>query len=337
MTLSRTRSNVWDTWRRFCARRLCDGRSRSPWPSPFAPPAPPPGARLCSSASSLLWLGLTSRVRASSATAPHLPDADRCGTKANRSDVRPPRFRCDPFERDVALDPGRATAPRMLVPHMLSSTFVTGSTPADLFISWLNPTPHTIAVYASRPPSPATTQHSLAGGRYPLPAPDFHRQDRTSFPGALQNELIREITMKSMTPPRCIGPLGAHRRRFGETKPLRGKSGHASDERTDPDPQPLSAKPPVQAAALLQKQSQRADVGTEPVISAKQFLAKMPNAISGPVSLRHGLRRPKEARLLPLRPDCQKFPARFGKCSRDRCPPYGEGLRPRTRGNAVWQ
>jgi hypothetical protein len=50
-----------------------------------------------------------------------------------------------------------------------------------LKISWLNPTPHTIAVYASPPPSLATTQHSLAGGRYPLPAPVFHRQDRASF------------------------------------------------------------------------------------------------------------------------------------------------------------
>src|SRR5262245_32988888 len=34
---------------------------------------PPP----CSSASQLLWRGLTSRARASSATAPRLPDADR--------------------------------------------------------------------------------------------------------------------------------------------------------------------------------------------------------------------------------------------------------------------
>src|SRR4029077_21037665 len=32
---------------------------------------------LCSPASSLLWQGPTSRVRSSSASAPHLPDADR--------------------------------------------------------------------------------------------------------------------------------------------------------------------------------------------------------------------------------------------------------------------
>src|SRR5436305_15225109 len=48
-------------------------------------------------------------------------------------------------------------------------------------LSWLNPTPHAIAVYASRPLSPVTTQHSLPSGRYPLPGPDFHRLDRTSL------------------------------------------------------------------------------------------------------------------------------------------------------------
>ena len=29
--------------------------------------------------------------------------------------------------------------------------------------------------------SPSTTQHSLPGGRYPFPGPDFHRLDRASF------------------------------------------------------------------------------------------------------------------------------------------------------------
>src|ERR1700747_2933656 len=48
-------------------------------------------------------------------------------------------------------------------------------------LSWLNPTPHAIAVYASRPLSPVATQHSLPSGRYPLLGPDFHRLDRTSL------------------------------------------------------------------------------------------------------------------------------------------------------------
>src|SRR5208337_3191988 len=98
------------------------------------------------------------------------------------SGVRSPRFRRDPFVRDVAFDPGRATAPRISAPHMLPSTSITASAPAMLKFSWLNPTPHTIAVYASPSPSPATTQYSLTGGRYPpLPAPVFHRLGRASF------------------------------------------------------------------------------------------------------------------------------------------------------------
>src|SRR6202163_1761476 len=48
-------------------------------------------------------------------------------------------------------------------------------------VSWRNPTPHAIAVYASQPPSPVATQHSLPSGRYPLLGPDLHRLDRTSF------------------------------------------------------------------------------------------------------------------------------------------------------------
>src|SRR5262245_26453776 len=48
-------------------------------------------------------------------------------------------------------------------------------------LSWLNPTPHAIAVYASQPTSPLATQHSLPSGRYSLLGPDFHRLDRASF------------------------------------------------------------------------------------------------------------------------------------------------------------
>src|SRR5215204_752602 len=48
-------------------------------------------------------------------------------------------------------------------------------------LSWLNPTPHAIAVCASPPLSPVATQHSLPSGRYSLLGPDFHRLDRASF------------------------------------------------------------------------------------------------------------------------------------------------------------
>src|SRR3984893_16155997 len=63
--------------------RLCGAESCAcatgphfPWSPPFAPPTPQRIAPLCSSASQLLWPSATSRARASSATAPHLPDAD---------------------------------------------------------------------------------------------------------------------------------------------------------------------------------------------------------------------------------------------------------------------
>src|ERR1700758_740172 len=59
-------------------------------------------------------------------------------------------------------------------------------------LSWLNPTPRAIAVYASRPLSPAATQHSLPSGRYSLLGPDLHRLDRTSLrPAHLFDHLVR--------------------------------------------------------------------------------------------------------------------------------------------------
>src|SRR4051794_28202594 len=52
---------------------------------------------------------------------------------------------------------------------MLPSAIAPASAPATSRFSWLNPAPHTIAVYASPWSSPSTAQHSLPGGRYPLP------------------------------------------------------------------------------------------------------------------------------------------------------------------------
>src|SRR5271154_419791 len=84
-------------------------------------------------------------------------------------DVRPLRFRRGPFVRDVVSDTGGATAPGALtVPHVLPSTIMNVSASAILCFSVLNLTPHAITVYASHPPSPATTQHSLPGSALPL-------------------------------------------------------------------------------------------------------------------------------------------------------------------------
>jgi len=82
-------------------------------------------------------------------------------------DMRPLRFRRVPFGRDVAFDPGGATASRMSMPHVLPSTVPSVSASAKLLLSWLNPPPHPITVYASHPPSPTTAQHSLPGGALP--------------------------------------------------------------------------------------------------------------------------------------------------------------------------
>src|ERR1700681_5069822 len=97
------------------------------------------------------------------------------------SNARSPRFRRVPFVRDVVFDHGRASAPRMTGSHMLPSTLLTVSASAEFWFSRLNSTPHTMTVYASQPPSPATTQHSLPGARYGLPGPVSHRQDHASF------------------------------------------------------------------------------------------------------------------------------------------------------------
>src|SRR5262249_38753703 len=53
------------------------------------------------------------------------------------------------------------------MPHILPSTVPSVSASATLFLSWLNPPPHPITVYASHPPSPTTAQHSLPGGALP--------------------------------------------------------------------------------------------------------------------------------------------------------------------------
>src|SRR5262249_28419973 len=66
-------------------------------------------------------------------------------------------------------------------PHMLPSSEWKPSAPAMSDLSWFNPTPHAIAVYASRPLSPVAAQHSLPSGRYSLLGPDFQRLDRTSL------------------------------------------------------------------------------------------------------------------------------------------------------------
>src|SRR5262249_871480 len=85
-TSGRIRSSACDTLTRFCARHvlLLVRIPLGPRPSLHRHRCDHPCRRLrsglcslCSPASSLLWRGPTSRIRASSASVPHLPDADR--------------------------------------------------------------------------------------------------------------------------------------------------------------------------------------------------------------------------------------------------------------------
>src|SRR6516165_811270 len=118
----------------------------------------------------------------------------RCGTSRLCSlwpDMRSLRFRRVPFGRDGALDPGGATASRIAMPHILPSTVPSVSASATLFLSWLNPPPHPITVYASHPSSPTTAQHSLPGGALPSYRGRFfspagtHQRTGTEIPNPL--------------------------------------------------------------------------------------------------------------------------------------------------------
>ena len=149
--------------------RLCGAKSgacvagpHSPWSPPFAPPTPQRIAPLCSSASQPQWQGATSRARASSATAPHLPDADRRTrerTLNRRPDVGYPRFRRDLFARDVLFRPRRdGSASHDGIAHV-AFDHNDSLRSREFIISWLNHTPHATAVYAScsaLPPPHAT-------------------------------------------------------------------------------------------------------------------------------------------------------------------------------------
>src|ERR1700739_1965506 len=121
-------------------------------------------------------------------------------------DMRPLRFRRAPFGRDVAFDPGGATASRIAMPHILPSTVPSVSASATFFLSWLNPTPPPIAVYASHPPSPTTAHHSLPGsalppyrgrsftGRNASASPDAPELEvRIHFPPALSPLRTRDV------------------------------------------------------------------------------------------------------------------------------------------------
>jgi len=143
------------------------------------------------------------RLLISSATAssPRLPVVARI-RQSGLGEMRSPRFRRVPFIRNGVSDHGRAVAPRMAVRNILPSTLSTASASAGLSLSRLNVPLRMIAVYASPRSSPSATQHSLPGGRYPLPGPDFHRLDRASFAWRTDNRFHHECLLG--LPPRLL-------------------------------------------------------------------------------------------------------------------------------------
>ena len=79
----------------------------------------------------------------------------------NSAAAGPPRFRCQPFARELALDPGGATPSRIATVHVQPSLHNTNSAPATFRITWLNPSPHAISVYASDRTLPHRLQDSI--------------------------------------------------------------------------------------------------------------------------------------------------------------------------------
>jgi hypothetical protein len=163
----------------------CFAGSRSSRSPPFAPPTPPPVARLCSLASLLLWRGQTSRVRASSATASHLPDADRRRPSAGRTrDLPVPVQRASAHAR--VFDHAGAAGTRAIAPAHVAFRVIkhVGLRVEDF--SRLNGWPMRSPVNASPASSQMPPHDSGASAvRYTFTARDFHSLLFAGFAGAL--------------------------------------------------------------------------------------------------------------------------------------------------------
>ena len=97
----------------------------------------------------------------------------------------PPRFRHDPFARDMASDPGGAMAPCDGGTTHVAFGAHAGLGLHNVVISWLNPIPHAITVYVFGP-RVAAAPATLVTGRLATPYPDrtFTRWIAPASPGA---------------------------------------------------------------------------------------------------------------------------------------------------------
>src|SRR6266511_904181 len=97
------------------------------------------------------------------------------------SDAGPPRFRRDPFARDVVFDPGRTTRPCIAALLMLRSTMETVSAPAICPFRGSIHTPRNSCVRFVAGVAAGLTQHSLPGGSLRLTWAGLPPADRASF------------------------------------------------------------------------------------------------------------------------------------------------------------
>jgi hypothetical protein len=125
--------------------------------------------------------------------------------------TRSPRFRRDPFERDVAFDPGRASAPRVAAPHILPSAVVNASAPA-------------VSVFRGSIPHPTQLLCTLRRGRH-LPRRNTRCQaDATPYLGRTCTGWIAPASPGAPPPTLC---------RF---RPAHQKSSNSADARSYPQP-----------------------------------------------------------------------------------------------------
>src|SRR5271157_3568475 len=133
-------------------------------PAAFPPPSPPP-----ISVGFVRCFNGTTQPSDSSSVPRQLRLLDflsRPGiAQATAGQTRSPRFRRDPFVRDVASDPGRATVPRITAPHMLPSAVATASAPAtkDFVAQSHTPNDHCVrfAVVVTFPDATLVTRRAL--------------------------------------------------------------------------------------------------------------------------------------------------------------------------------
>src|SRR3954470_1858802 len=109
-------------------------------PAAFPPHPPPPTWSALFGASSVLLSRPTPPAFRGGFALLSFPPRPKTAWAA-AGDSRSPRFRRDPFVRELVSDPGRATVPRIAAPLMLPSALWTASAPALTFISWLHTVP----------------------------------------------------------------------------------------------------------------------------------------------------------------------------------------------------